>query len=297
MARSLSTALAAHLLANNVLAMADLFKVTSPILGVDCFTSWEVDVLFNEDTYHSGHVIPKRDRVRTRLGLYVDQLEMQVGHGGAALFGSTAVTWAAAALSGALDGADVRLYRAFFDSSATLVDAVLLFGGYVGEVQPMSSVVGLTVESPVVTLKANWPKAVLQPGCRWDLYSAGCGITRPTTWDAEATVTLSPPAPLGFVAISGHGTETGFEGGYLRVTSPSSSPLYGQTRSIVKTYNSSGNLTIQTAPPFSITVPAGLTVQLVKGCDKTAATCETTFANLVHFGGLPLVPADSTRGG
>jgi uncharacterized phage protein (TIGR02218 family) len=296
-ARSLSTALAAHLLPNNVLSMADLYEITSPVLGVERFTSWDVDVVFGANTYYSGRVIPTRDRVRARLGLYVDQLEMEVGHGGTALFGSTTVTWSQAALVGAIDGASVKLYRAFFDSSGTLVDAVLLFGGNVGEVQPKSAVVSLTVESPVAKLRANWPKAVIQPGCRWNLYDAGCGLTRPTTWDAETTVTLAPPAPLGFVAISGHGTETGFAGGYLKVTAPSSSPLYGQTRSIVKAYNSSGNLTIQVAPPFSITVPAGLTVQIVKGCDKAAATCETTFSNLARFGGLPLVPPDSTRNG
>ena len=357
--RHLSGDLAAHLLANNVLAMADLYRIVSPILGSDFFTSWDSDVVYNEDTYYSGRVIPTRDRVRSTLGLDIDQLEMEVGHGGAALFGDTDVTWSQAALSGALDGAEVKLYRGFFapvvaawtpstgyvaddlvtnelgrvykcgadgtsassggptgidsavgdpltwihDGTAewyyfgpagtlALVDAVLLFGGYVGEVQPKSAVVSLTVESPVAKLQQDWPRAVIQPSCRWTLYDAGCGLTRPGTYDAETVAS----ATAGVVTLTGRGAVTGFVGGSLKVVSPAS-PLYGHSRAIVATANVSGDLAITVAPTFGAALDAGNVVQPISGCPGTAAVCESAYHNLVHFGGVPMLPPDSTRKG
>ena len=37
-------------------------------------------------------------------------------------------------------------------------------------------------------------------------------------------------------------------------------------------------------------VAIGDTFEVLPGCDHTAATCQTTFNNLIHFGGFPYIP-------
>ena len=46
---------------------------------------------------------------------------------------------------------------------------------------------------------------------------------------------------------------------------------------------------LQALKPTPFAVSAGDTVQLVPGCAKDIPTC-TIFNNLLHFGGMPLVP-------
>jgi hypothetical protein len=273
--------------------MGDLYEVTSPVLGVARFTSWEADVTFGGNVYSAGVVVPMRERVRSRLGLETDALEMEIGFGPASVYGATSVAWPAAALGGALDGASVKLYRAFFTTAGALVDAVLLFGGYVGEIQARSTSIGLTIESLLAKLQAPWPRNVAAVTCGWDLYSSGCGLTRPTTWDAKTTLASSAAN----VVKVGTLTDQGFAFGYVAITAPSSSSLVGLSRTIVSVAASGADLLLTVAPALPSIPGAGLTVKVVKGCAKSAAVCDTSFANLARFSGLPLLPPESAVGG
>jgi hypothetical protein len=315
MARQLSTALKNYLSTWDApspsgiraFSMADLYEISSPVLDAPGtatrFTSWPSAVTYGGNVFASGVVIPTRGKVRQQLGLEVDQLDMQVGHGGTAVYGSSSMTWAQAALTGALDGATVRLYRAFFDSSAVLVDAVILFSGYVGEVEPKSTLVRLTVESVVARLKAPFPRMVLGAGCGWNLYDAGCGLTRPTTWDARTSAASSDPKVLKVASLnySGglveSGTAVRFKYGTVTITGPTSSPLYGLSRTVISSVDNGANHDVTVSPAFPSAPGAGLTVKLQLGCNKTAAACETYFSNLTHYAGAPVVPPDQTRKG
>jgi uncharacterized phage protein (TIGR02218 family) len=233
----------------------------------------------------------------------VDQLDIEIGHAGAAVYGSSSQTWAAAAISGALDGSTVKLYRAFFSTAGTLVDAVLLFSGYVGAVEPRSASVRLTVESAVAKLRQQWPKVQIGAGCSWNLYDAGCGVTRPTTWDAQTSGTSTLPAVVKVAGLnySGGFLEAGvpqhFKYGTVTVLGPASSPLYGMTRSIVSSVDNGANHDVTVSPAWPIAPPSGLTVRLTRGCDKKAATCRDTFSNLKRFAGAPMVPPETAGGG
>lgn len=46
----------------------------------------------------------------------------------------------------------------------------------------------------------------------------------------------------------------------------------------------------QLSKPLPFPVAPGDNVQLVPGCDKTLATCENVFNNLIHIGAMPFVP-------
>ena len=304
MARPLSDALKNHLSTqgapspsgDSAFLMADLYVVTSPALGIARFTNWTSDVTYLTNVYYSGVVIPTRNRVRSQLGLEIDQLDIEVGHGGSAIFGTSSQTWAAAALNGALDGATVTLYRAFFAIGGSLVDAILLFSGFVGSLTPFSTTVRLTVESALTKLNAQWPRGIVTAGCMWELYDAGCGLTRPTTWDSMTTLAAAGATQIKVASI----TVTGFVLGSVKITAPTSSLLCGMSRTIVSVTQSGADGIFVVGPSWPSTPGASLTAKLTKGCDKTALACGGSdgvsgFNNLRRFAGAPLMPPKSVR--
>jgi hypothetical protein len=45
--------------------------------------------------------------------------------------------------------------------------------------------------------------------------------------------------------------------------------------------------------PFQVvggSLGTGDQIKLIPGCDKTTGTCTGVYNNLIHFGGMPLVP-------
>ena len=59
---------------------------------------------------------------------------------------------------------------------------------------------------------------------------------------------------------------------------------------------SPGTAQITLLVPMPFDVQAGDTLNVVAGCDKTAATCIAKFANIVNFRGFPLIPLLETVG-
>jgi len=68
-------------------------------------------------------------------------------------------------------------------------------------------------------------------------------------------------------------------------------------RSMEVKLHSSAVMTLQLAMPYAVQVGDEFTV--TPGCDKTEATCKTTYSNLVRFRGFPDVPGTDAmlRGG
>lgn len=76
--------------------------------------------------------------------------------------------------------------------------------------------------------------------------------------------------------------------GYVRFASGQNSGLKWSIKAMALT---SGSLIqLQLLKPLPFPVAGGDTVLLVPGCDKTLATCQNVFNNLIHFGGMPFVP-------
>jgi uncharacterized phage protein (TIGR02218 family) len=46
--------------------------------------------------------------------------------------------------------------------------------------------------------------------------------------------------------------------------------------------------------PLPAAVVSGDAFEIYPGCDKTKATCENKFANLIRFRGYPFIPAPET---
>ena len=45
---------------------------------------------------------------------------------------------------------------------------------------------------------------------------------------------------------------------------------------------------------FLSPVEVGDQFQLLPGCDRTLATCQSVFNNAIHFGGFPYIPTPET---
>lgn len=133
-------------------------------------------------------------------------------------------------------------------------------------------------------------KPLLNPVAR--PYLPGC---QAALGDAECTVSLGAHTVTGTIAaVDGTGmlitdaarteADNTFSYGIVTMTSGSSSGYSMEVKSSL----AAGSFTLQQPLPFG--VAAGDTYSLVKGCDKTFATCKDTFNNAVNFRGFPHMP-------
>lgn len=123
-------------------------------------------------------------------------------------------------------------------------------------------------------LKVQAPGAVLTPYCRHILYGNKCRAVR-TDHDTSTTVSSVTGETI-VVATVPANTLVGGE-----IWGPSGT----ERRTIVK--QSGTTLTVNI--PF-ISLAATNSVTLYDGCDKSVATCDDTFNNVIHFGGAPYAP-------
>lgn len=113
--------------------------------------------------------------------------------------------------------------------------------------------------------------------------------------DSECTVNLAAHTVTGTIdAVDATGllitdaarneADNTFAYGIVTMTSGNSNGYSMEVKSSL----AAGSFTLQQPLPFG--VAAGDTYSLVKGCDKTFATCKNTFNNAVNFRGFPHMP-------
>ena len=128
-------------------------------------------------------------------------------------------------LEGLFDGARVRLYRAFFANDGTLVDVLFHFEGTVGDVEPTSSSVRLTVKSELDKLNIKLPRNLFTPGCAHAFLDQGCDPNPPGTLRATVTATgalVGTPTKY-VVAVSGTAASNYYQLGVILMTSGAAS--------------------------------------------------------------------------
>jgi uncharacterized phage protein (TIGR02218 family) len=274
---------------NQSLVEADLYQFTLPSGSNFYWTSAQQNVLYNGNTYLAANMDSqpgfRRGSTRTTIGLNADTLEIDILYDANTRINN--MTPAAFALAGGFDNAQVTVLKALAPdwSNPVLNGAVKLFTGIIGEVQADSEVVKLTVNSMLRLLNTAFPRNYFLPHCNHALFDAGC------------TLLASNFAVSGTVGTPGTGTSftstcTQADGyfalGYVQWLTGANAGL----KSFVKSYaNASGTFTLA----YPITPPAaGDTFTAYPGCDKTQATCTSTFNNLQHFRGFPYVPTPET---
>lgn len=281
--RILPAPLTTHL-AGNAFLVGDLYEIT--VRGTTYYlTDRESDISWDSGggahTYTS--TVITKTRVRQGSDGTIDDLTVTVAHGGALTLGG--VAWAVRALNGDLKGALLKVWRAYFSSATTVVGAILVAAGNVGPMEPTSSELRLTVRPFGAYLDGTVPRHVFSATCTWALYDQGCGLTRPTTWDA-ATTAAGGSSTLVKVASVTQATDF-FRAGRVEFTSGA---LAGLSRVIVSSVQNGANHDLTVAPPLPSAPATGVGIKVVRGCDKSMASCHDTYNNLLRAMAFPMTP-------
>lgn len=249
------------------------------------YNTWDKDVTVNGNVFSSTGAFMERDRVRTIIGVEVDTLNIRA-------FASDTMTldgypFLKACAMGSLDGALVKLERAFFNGT-TLVGTIVVFSGRVAQVNTSRSVAEITVNSDLELLNIKMPRNLYQPSCQHTLYDSGCAANR-NSFAASVTVNLSIGTPTTTkFAISGTSQASGY---YSLGAMVFTSGALNGTLATVKSWDGTYVTLVKPLPNIPTN---GTTARIYPGCDKTQTTCANRFGNLANYSGFPYIPVPET---
>jgi uncharacterized phage protein (TIGR02218 family) len=282
--------------------MADLLTITLVGGTSVYYTNSDVNIVWNGHTFTP--FVMERSKVRIVRGLEVDSLELTMSpkiypistdseEDEDTLLG---ISWLKAVRLGALDGATIKLERAFSSSTPNddiisvlnPVGVVILFTGNVAEPVKLTQEAEITVKSDLEIFNRQLPRNLYQPGCQYTLFDIGCTLNK-ANW---ATVSQVVAGSTRKVVVCDNTGATGYyDLGAIEFTS---GELDG-TRKTIKS-QTPGQLTLNSS---LLTIPSvGDGLILWPGCDKRQITCAEKFSNLAytagntvsHFRGMPYVP-------
>jgi uncharacterized phage protein (TIGR02218 family) len=222
---------------------------------------------------------------RAASGLTASEAETSLGFaiGGSEVSGairSDGVTEAELA-NGIYDGAGVEIWLVDWSN---VEDRLLLDAASIGEVR--RSEFAFVAELRSLAHLLDQPRGLsFQRCCSADLGDARCGV------DLESASFRSSGAVVGFadgglvVGLAVDFVDDFFTGGRALFAGGASVTIKWH-----KAAEDSAMLSLWTQPGGAIAI--GDSVELVAGCDKSAGTCRTKFANIVNFRGFPHMPGN-----
>jgi uncharacterized phage protein (TIGR02218 family) len=259
--------------------MADLFTLTLRGGGVYRYSA--AQTALSDENSNFFALGPKFERSRTKvvIGVQVDELDLKVYPEATDTLGG--VPWLTAAWTGQLDGALLQVNRLFMQPYGTAVGSVVLFAGRISEIDASRTGIDLKCRSHLELLNIQMPRRLWQQSCTHVFGDNMCLFDRSSfaaTFAAAsgstATVIQGPPM-----------TSTPYLQGTIIGTSGANT---GEMRTIAG-FLPGQSVTVKLA--FLYTPAPGDLFELLPGCDHTLVTCTNTFANQIHFGGFPYIPA------
>ena len=278
-----SSALIALLASSDHFIMADLYTITLVSGLVLRYSAAPTALSANGYVFVLG---PKFERSKTKvvIGTQVDELEVKIHPEPTDLIGD--VSFLQATWQGQLDGALLQLERTFMATYGdTSPGTVVLFAGRISDIDCTRTGIDLKCRSHLELLNIQMPRRLWQASCTHTFGDAMCQFDRsafqatfsagPGSTQVQIATSLTPmPANL-YV----QGTIAGLTGGNA-----------GASRAIANM----GDGWVYLKLAFLSPVIVGDQFQLLPGCDRTLATCNTVFNNASHFGGFPYVPTPET---
>jgi uncharacterized phage protein (TIGR02218 family) len=263
--------------AAGVTTLAHVWAITLASGAVLRYTSHDQDLTVAGQVYSATGAPFAAGAVQTSAGLNADQLEVTVA--------GLSADERAQIDAGAWDRAEVVF--AEVDWSNPALGLRVLRTARIGAVSYTTaadgSAVALKVELMGLLARLQAPiHQVTTPTCRARLGDARCTVALgPLTVTGTLTSVTSRTA----VADSARAEAAGhFSGGVLTWTSGLNAGL----KSEVKAHTAGGALALLMPTPYTPAV--GDAYSLVRGCDKTIATCAGVFSNALNFRGEPWVP-------
>jgi uncharacterized phage protein (TIGR02218 family) len=286
--KTASSELIDHLNNAQEFILVDLYTIIligyeeSNLEGVYRYSSYDQSITINNITWSATNALIQRERVRLVVGVEVDSLSVKI-------FASDIMQiknypFMQACAKGILDGATIKLERAFIDITGEVIGVINMFQGRVSDVQVTRSEAEITVNSDLELLNVQMPRHIYQPGCQHSLYDSGCKISRQTkeviTNISNATATMLTLPYISYPA--GY-----FDLGYMSLVPAGE---IGEKRTI----RSWDGLNLNLLNPLTQIPAIGTQIYLYPGCDKSKTTCEAKFNNKINFRGFPYIPAPET---
>lgn len=309
MKRLMPSSLIAFLQTNPSVVVADLISIALPTGTVLNVTSGQFDITVPSGTpgwsgatqafaatYYGKW---KRGAITSEAGFSLAANEMSltcVPQQGTSYPG-LAVGILNAAINGLFDRAPVTVRTAYMPQASYGNVSYGLETKYYGFIEKISKInrvmVEFSVPDPFYVLNEKIPRRLIQSACPWNFCDLNCTLEASeytVTFSAKSGSTASLLTPSSaFSQAAGYFTQ-----GVVTCTSGANAGL----SQAVKVHDSSGNLEL--VQPFILAPAAGDEFSVIKGCDKTFATCSaqkeaggTVVNNSVHYGGAPAVPAPS----
>ena len=270
--------------------VADLITVTLPSGMVIRATSYDGPITYNGNVYLPGPPYFKRGKASTKLGFEVATLDMTIGDAPSelppVLIGTIPLLQSIRV--GVWQQASIVVDKLFMQdpgNGGTAYGTINVFTGVLGNVTSVDRVHAVVVcKALTILFDQQFPRNIIQPGCRWTLFSPGCTLHQ-SSFAVSATVVAG--STQNKIASTLSNPDGYFNQGQVVFTS---GPNVGLTY-YVDNYVSEF---IYMAVPMLFAPNGGDTFTAYPGCDKTQATCSAKFNNLINFSGLPYVPAPET---
>lgn len=266
------------------LYLAECFDLTLRDGTVLHYTTWPKDLTISGTTYKAGPPFLWASKLTQSVGTSSDSITLTILGRDTDLVEGIPIFQA---LAGGLFSGATFLQKRFLMASPgdTSNGAIIWFGGRLGPVNQLTrSKATVKVDAHTILLRNQSPGRLLQASCPATLFDSLCTLNRAAFKTSNAVVAGSTMNKI----LTTLGQADGyFTQGSIKFTSGVN---VGVMRP-VKLY-ASGNVFL--GLKLDQNVSAGDTFDIYPGCDKTQATCNTKFSNLINFAGTPYVPVPET---
>jgi uncharacterized phage protein (TIGR02218 family) len=202
------------------------------------------------------------------------------------LFPGTAAGILSAALAGLFDACEVVVQTVYFPLGRygnVSAGVETKFVGQITTIQDIGrTIVKFQAADYCYLLNMKVPSRIIQSNCPWGFADANCSLAASTYTTNFTAATgsngFSLTPTVAFTQAAGYFTQ-----GVVKCLTGANNGL----SQCVKLH-AGGTLTVMY--PWLFTPAVGDTFSVIAGCDKSVTTCTQKFNNLVHFGGMPLVP-------
>lgn len=281
------------LLGGGGFARADLYTITPVGQLPTRWTSADIDIAVDGQTYAATGAHFDRGRLKLARGLEVDTLDLSIAVDPAREPAINGVPLRQAAQKGLLDASGVALdwcYLASWAPPLAVAGVLNRFSGRAGAIEVTRTGIRMTVNSWLVLLDVKVPRQVYASGCRFTLGDGQCGVEL-AGHDAEGVAAAGCTAMN--IPCQVDGADGAWDGGWVAFTS-------GACRGVGRAVRSFQAGVLYLTGPLPWAPLEGDSFTVYPGCDKVlpgssnGASCAARFDNQARFGGMPFIPVPET---
>jgi uncharacterized phage protein (TIGR02218 family) len=190
---------------------------------------------------------------------------------------------------GIFDKFPVTVYTAYWALNSSPASGIAngvetkFVGQITGFEQVGRSKLDFRVSDMLYLLGQKSPPNVIQASCRHTLYDVNCTLNKVSFSTANSVGAGSTTQSIN-LGTTAPNAPPYYSQGFITFTSGQNSGL----TYAIKSQTSSTNILLASQTSFPLTV--GDTFTMFAGCDKTPATCNAKFSNLINIGATPFVP-------